>query len=329
MPVRGIARGGEKEALRCGMETFVHSISSVMIILMLTAVGYFCGARHWMGQETKAFIGRFLLSLAVPCMCIYSLKTSVDRDMLEQSGKMLLTVFLCSALSFLAAYIFARLLRVPRRRFGPFLVMCALSNSMFVGAAMCTELFGESSMPYVMLYFCISTGFTQTVGMGLIRWSGTNDSGFSPAMFAKLLKLPTIWGVVIGYLLVLADIDLPPLVMAFGKYMNGVVTPLALLLTGYIIYEIGLKNLRADRILTAALIFRFLLAPALCWMFCLLLGVDGLGRSVFVVESAMPVVTQAVVASSEYGADEQFAAQGAAVSTLACFVVIPVLMMLL
>ena len=35
------------------------------------------------------------------------------------------------------------------------------------------------------------------------------------------------------------------------------------------------------------------------------------------------------VAAAEYGAVEQLAAQGAAISTLACFVVTPVLMLLL
>ena len=35
------------------------------------------------------------------------------------------------------------------------------------------------------------------------------------------------------------------------------------------------------------------------------------------------------VGAAAYGADEQFAAQGAALSTLACFVVIPVLMLIL
>ena len=62
---------------------------------------------------------------------------------------------------------------------------------------------------------------------------------------------------------------------------------------------------------------------------CALLGIGGLVRSVYVVELAMPVVTQTVVAAAEYGADEEFAAQGAALSTIACFVVIPVLMLIL
>ena len=43
--------------------------------------------------------------------------------------------------------------------------------------------------------------------------------------------------------------------------MNNLVTPLALLLTGYIIHDIGLKNVRLDRDLGIAMVFRFLLRP--------------------------------------------------------------------
>ena len=103
----------------------------------------------------------------------------------------------------------------------------------------------------------------------------------------------------------------------------------ALLLTGYIIHDIGLKNVRLDRDLGIAMVFRFLLAPTLSVALCRAFGVTGLAHDVLVVETAMPVVTQTVVAAAEYGADEQLAAQGAAISTLACFVVTPVLMLLL
>ena len=75
--------------------------------------------------------------------------------------------------------------------------------------------------------------------------------------------------------------------------------------------------------------FRFLLAPALSVALCRAFGVTGLAHDVLIVETAMPVVTQTVVAAAEYGADEEFAAQGAALSTIACFVVIPVLMLIL
>ena len=48
-----------------------------------------------------------------------------------------------------------------------------------------------------------------------------------------------------------------------------------------------------------------------------------------VIEIAMPVMTQVVVFASDTGEDEHYAVIGMAASTLACFLVIPLLMVLL
>ena len=50
---------------------------------------------------------------------------------------------------------------------------------------------------------------------------------------------------------------------------------------------------------------------------------------VFIVESALPVVSQITVMAGAYGADEEYAATGACLSMLGCFLTIPVLMVIL
>lgn len=310
------------------METFLHAISSVTIILLLTATGYFCAAKGWLDAHAKAFISKFLMNVAIPMMCIYSFQTNLSLELLEQSAAMLLTGVCSCLLDFVLAFLLGRLLRLPRQKLGIFVMMCALSNCVFIGLAMCTELFGSECTPYVMLYWVVSTTFMQLVGISFVRWSG-EAGGFSKKMLLHFLKTPAILGTLTALALVLLDIHLPSVVLSYGRYMNSVVTPLALLLTGYIIHDIGLRRLRLDRTIGVMLCFRFIAAPAVCLLFCTLFDVSGFARSVYLVEAAMPVVTQTVVAASEYGADEQFAAQGAAISTLACFVVTPILMMLL
>ena len=57
----------------------------------------------------------------------------------------------------------------------------------------------------------------------------------------------------------------------------------------------------------------------ICWFFCHLFGMSGLPLSVFVVESALPVVSQVPVLAGAYGADDQYAATGAVLSTLCSF----------
>ena len=311
------------------MESFLHSVSSVMIILLLTAVGYFCAAKGWMGAETKAFLSKFLMSIAIPCMCIHGLTSNLTREMLLSSWRFLLVPFLATSLLFILSFFAAKLLRLPRKSFGVFMMMASLSNSIFIGYAMCRELFGDVCTPYVMLYYLVSTSFTQLLAIPLVRWSGEAGGSSASKMLLKFFKAPTVIAVFVGFGLVLTGVQLPSLARSFMSYMNGMVSPLALLLTGYIIYEIGLRSLRVDRVMGAVLAFRFVLAPLLQFVLCGTFGITGLGRSVMVIEASMPIVTQTVVASTEYGADSQLAAQGAAVTTIASFVVIPVLMFLL
>ena len=307
------------------LANLAHSVSSVSVVLLLTATGYVCAARGWIGPDAKAFLSRFIMTVAIPCMCIYGLTTRLTREMLAEYGRYLLVPLCCISLNYLLSF---RLLRLPRRSLGVFVVMCSMSNTMFIGYAMCYELFGEKSVPYIMLFYLVSTMFTQVVGLSVIRGAGESQHP-SPRERLRFLTSPAVLGVAAGFTLVLLGWPLPSLVRSYMGYMNGLVSPLALVLTGKIIHDIGLRSLRLDRNTVLMLLFRFVLAPGMVLLACSLLDVTGLTRSVFVIEAAMPVVTVTVVAAAEYGADERLAAQGAAVSTIACFFVIPILMLLL
>ena len=310
-------------------ETLLHSLNAVGVVLLLTACGYFVAALGWMSPEAKAFLSKFLMRVAVPVMCVYSLRTNLTREMLQSSWAILLVPALTSGLLAVLAELVGRALRLEPKQRSVFRMMCCVSNAMFIGYSMCRELFGEACTPYVMLFYLINTGYAQFVGvMGIRRASGQGGSTPGQAVLA-FLRTPSIVGMLIGILVILVDWQPPALLMSSARYINNTVTPLALLLAGNIIHEIGLKNLRIDRVVGATMAFRFLLAPAICLTLCGVLGVQGLARDALVVQTGMPVLTQAVVASTEYGGDEKLAARSVAVTTLACFVVIPILMLLL
>ena len=310
------------------MESFLNSVQSVAVILLLTATGYLCARVGWFTEEGKRFLNKFVITVAMPCTCVYGFTANLSRDMISQAHVLILISLVCIALSYALAILTGRLLRMPRKRFGVFVMMCAVSNSIFIGYAMCLELFGDVCTPYVMEFYMVNTVYTQVVGLAFVRWAGEAEP-LSPKMALKILRSPPIIGILLGYLLVLCELRLPGLVNSYCRYMNQIVSPLALLLTGRIIYETGLKNLRLERDGVLVLLFRFLITPLMFYAACTRFRVPDLARSVFVIEAAMPVVTLSVVAASEYGADEQFAAQGAAVTALASFFVIPILMIFL
>ncbi len=313
------------------MAGFLNALSASLVLLMLMSVGYFMGRAGWMTSVEKKFVSKFIINIAVPCNCITGILNNLHRDDLGEAGIMLVAGTCGVVVTLLVSVGLACLLKLPRERWGVFVAMAGLSNTLFIGIPVCTQLFGEVSMPYIMIYYLGHTAFLQSVGVILIERSGTvagtrtTVGGFLKTIFTK----PPILGVLAAIVLLVLDLRLPAPVMKFSEYISKTVAPLGLIYCGFIIYEVGLKNIRFMRGLPTMLVFRLAIAPVICLTFCNLFGMSGLARNVFVVESALPVVTQVTVMAGAYGADEKYAATGAALSTLGSFISIPILMMLL
>ena len=311
------------------MEKFINSWGSVAIVFLLTAVGYLCAAKGWMDAAAKRFVNKFLINLGIPVMCVYELTSRLDRNEILQFAPMILVSFASLVLTLLLAVLAERLfLHMKRERKGIFLLMCSTTNSLFVGLAMCTQIFGDACTPYVMMFYLANTIMIQLVCQPIVRKNGSVP-GEKPFRLTDMLKTPTVIGVLTGCAAVLLNIKLPGVLGQAAMYVSRTITPLALFMTGYIIYEIGLKNLRIDRDQLVVILFRFVICPAIGIGLCALFGLTSMIRDLVAVELAMPVLSMAVVYASAYGADEQFAAQGAAVTTLGCFAAIPFLVLIL
>jgi len=209
--------------------------------------------------------------------------------------------------------------------------MAGMSNTLFIGIPVCTQLFGEESMPYIMLYYLGNTAFLQSVGILLIERAGSKsgEKGGPGKFLRDMFSKPPILSVILTVALLALGLRPPQVIMRFADYISGSVSPLALIYCGFIVYEVGLKNLKFLRGLPTMLVLRFAAAPVICLGCCTLLGMTGLPLQVFVVESALPVVSQVTVMAGAYGADEEYAAVGACLSVLCCFFTLPVLMLLI
>lgn len=313
------------------MAGFFNALSASVVLLLIMSIGYLMGKLGWMGHQEKVFLSKYIVNIAVPCNCIVGLLNNLDRDSLAQTGRMLvvgiLQVISCLLISALAAVI----LRLPRSRWGVFVAMAGLSNTIFIGIPVCTQLFGEQCMPYLMTYYLASTVFSQSVGVMLVERAGTAGGTKTtlPGFLKDMLSKPPILGVSFSVLLLVLGLRPPEFLMRFAGYVSNSVSPLALIYCGFIIYEVGLKNLRFMPGLPTMLVIRLVMSAGLCWWMCGLFGMSGLPRDVFVVECALPVVTQVTVMAGAYGADEEYAATGACLSIFGSFITIPVLMLLL
>lgn len=248
-----------------------------------------------------------------------------------QAGGMVATAILSVVITVLASAGVAMLLRLPHGRWGVFVAMAGFSNTLFIGIPVCTQLFGETSMPYIMLYYIGHTALMQSVGVMLVERAGAKpgQKGGIVQFLRDVFLKPPILSVIFSVLMLTLGWKLPNTLMRFANYISGSVSPLALIYCGFIVYEVGLKNLRFLRGLPIMLVMRLAIAPIISLSCCSLLGMEGLALQVFVVESALPVVSQVTVMAGAFGADEEYAATGACLSILGSFITIPVLMLVL
>lgn len=313
------------------MAGFFNALSACLVLLMLMAVGYFMGARGWMTAREKGFVSKYIINIAVPCNCIVGLLDNLDRSSLMQAGGMVATAILSVVITVLASAGVAMLLRLPHGRWGVFVAMAGFSNTLFIGIPVCTQLFGETSMPYIMLYYIGHTALMQSVGVMLVERAGAKpgQKGGIVQFLRDVFLKPPILSVIFSVLMLTLGWKLPNALMRFANYISGSVSPLALIYCGFIVYEVGLKNLRFLRGLPIMLVMRLAIAPIISLSCCSLLGMEGLALQVFVVESALPVVSQVTVMAGAFGADEEYAATGACLSILGSFITIPVLMLVL
>ena len=315
------------------MGEFLNSVSAVFVIFLLLSVGYLLGALGWLTKQEKGFISKYVVNIAVPVNCIVGVLNNFSRDELTSAGLQIFVGALVVTFTLVLGAGVATALKLPRNRWGLFVAMSGISNTMFIGLPMTQQLFGPVSLPHMMTYFLASSIFTQTVAVVLCEQAGVKGEGGKKYNFLKMLsgmfKKPPVIGICLAVAMLLLDFRPPQVLMNAAGYISNTVTPMALMYCGFVLYEVGLKNLRFLPGLPAMLFIRLIVAPVICTLVCMVFGVDGLAHDVFVVMSALPVVTQVTVMAGAYGADEQYAAIGSSMSLLGIFITIPVIMTIL
>ncbi len=312
-------------------EVFWQAVSSVSVILLLTATGYLLGVKGLMDKKAKTFISRLLMTLLVPFNCINGIITNLTRDTISQYGIYLLISLVAMALSNLLAFLVCKIFRVPKNKTGLFIHMGANSNAIFIGLAICREIFGDACAPFVMVFYVLNSFSIWLISVIAVRWSFDYERESFGRLLLKVLLSPPVIGVSIGLVLVLLDVHLPSFASSFIRHLSSVVTPLAIMMTGFIIYELGLKSLVMDKATALLMLMRFVLAPGIFFIIFKILGMEGLGPQTTMIVAAMPAPTMAVVLGSQYGGEEgeRFASQGVVWTTLAMFIVTPLLRVLI
>lgn len=311
------------------MDIFLRSISGILVILGMILVGFVIGERGWFDDKSRGLIAKLVTQVALPCYMLYTItQRFTAADLLKMLPALRFPALSMVVLLGIATAV-ARIFAVRQDRRGLFISMFFNSNTIFVGLPINQALFGDASIPYVLIYYMCNTTFFWTLGTYLIQRDGEGEAQFDLKTSLKKVFSPPLMGFILGLVMVMLQIKLPAFLASDLQYLGNLTTPLSMIFIGLSVSHVGVKQLVLGKEQLLILLGRFLVAPLLMASIVYWVPLPSLMKQVFIIQSAMPVMTNAPVVARLYGADSDYAAVMVTETTLATMVVIPILMLLM
>ena len=311
------------------MDIFLRSISGILVILGMILVGFVIGEKGWFDDKSRGLLAKLVTQVALPCYMLYTItQRFTAADLLKMLPALRFPALSMVILLGIATGV-ARIFAVRQDRRGLFISMFFNSNTIFVGLPINQALFGDASIPYVLIYYMCNTTFFWTLGTYLIQRDGEGGAQFDLKTSLKKVFSPPLMGFLLGLVLVMLQIKLPAFLASDLQYLGNLTTPLSMIFIGLSVSHVGVKQLVLGKDQLLILLGRFLVAPLLMATIVYWVPLPSLMKQVFIIQSAMPVMTNAPVVARLYGADSDYAAVMVTETTLATMVVIPILMLLM
>lgn len=314
------------------MEFILKALEGIFSIVFMIGIGFVLSRRGWFDEYSSALIARLVTTIALPLYMIVSISKNFDHNKLVSMAPDLLLPICSMLLAFGAGKFAARLFKIKKSRRGIFCTNFFIANTMFIGLPVNLALFGEKSIPAVMLYYMVNTTFFWTLGVhnivqDTLAKTQQKQAFFSEAALKKVFS-PPLAGFIIGIILVLLDFRLPYFLLNSFQYVGNLTTPLSLVFIGIEMSRIPLGEIGFDKDLLLGVAGRFLICPLCVLVLVPLLPVTVLSAQVFTMQATMPAMTQMAIVAKTYGADSAYAATLSFLTVLLGIIVVPVYMTL-
>lgn len=271
------------------------------------SVGWAWG--RWGPGYDRNLITALIANVGAPCL-VFSKLTA-----LEVEASALLQIATAAALAIASfAVIGAIVLRVWGLPFHTFLAPMVFGNAGNLGMSLCLFAFGSPGLALAVCFYAVMA--TVHFTLGIMIWSGR----FS---LYELARNPLSWTALLAVLVIAGEVRVPLWIRNTTELLGGFTIPLMLLTLGVSISE--LRVARLPRTIALSLL-RLGMGAAVGIGLAELLGFEGIGRGVLILECAMPAAVFNYLLAQRYGRSPEQVASIVVVSTLIAFLLLPVLL---
>ena len=309
-------------------------VSALLPALITVLVGYFAARHHDFGLENAQVLNRMVLTYALP-LSIFVATVRTTRAALVQDVPLLIVLAVAIVGVYAVVFLLSRyLFRLPPGKSALGALAASAPNAPFVGPAVLGYLFGPASgipiaLVGILSYLSVAPATIvflslDTQGRSQTAQPGTQAATSSAAprvdvlsTIVGTLKQPLVWLPVIGFVIVLSGLSIPPLFTSALDLLGQSAAGVALFSAGIILASFDVV---VDRWVLSITAIKNIVQPALVWAALLALGYSNPLLSEAVVTTSLPVFVLVAMLALQYHTAETEATSALLVSIVGSLV---------
>lgn len=304
------------------MKVFTATINQMLILYLFMAVGYFLNKKNLLVKETSNVISKLEAYILVPCLVFSTFAKYSTVENFKAKSSYILYGFGVMAVSWGIGAFLARIFAKESYLRRIYTYSFAVANFSFMGYAVVAGVFGQEALFDYMMFALPINLYTYSFGIASLKPQKQGKLSFK--MFLNPICISMALGIVCG----LIKIPLPAFLTKAIDMAGATMSPLAMLLTGFVVGNFSLKLLMSQKKIYFASVLRLIVIPTFLVSILLLIGADKEIIKVTLCATAMPIGINSVLFPAAYGGDTTPGASMALVSHIPAIVTIPLMFLI-
>lgn len=300
-----------------GINTVITQIISLFLVAL---VGFYGGKRNIIDENLSNGLSKLLVEITTPFLVISSFSVSYSSNISNNVIK----AFIYSIIIFTLTPLLVKplLIGIDKENRNVFEFAMVFSNCGFMGFPIAQSVFGNEGVVYAAIFNMVFNIFVWTYGVMLFN----STSSFKEVL--KSLKNPGILSAVIGLLIMVFSIKIPPIFMNTMKMVGGLTTPISMLIIGSLLSKSELQKIVKDKSMYYGSLIKLILIPASLYFVSLLFRENSMVLKTLILMQAMPAGAFTTIFAENFNKNKEYSAFIVSFSSLLSIVTIPIVIKL-
>jgi predicted permease len=281
-------------------------VQNILPIFLVASLGYWLRRTYKLDPKPLATVVFNGFSPALVFSSLVSTQLPLE-ELAQLASFALVTILALGVVSVLGG----RLLGFNRREIVVLALVVMFANTGNYGLTLNQIRYGNAGLSRAVVFYAVSSILIYTLGVFLVSMGRMNWR----AALARLTRVPAVYAVALAVIVYSAQIPIPaPLMQAIDLAAAGAI-PAMIVILGMNIA--GLQGFTTLRFTLPAASLRLVGGALVAALVASLIGLNGLGRSISIIEASTPTAVLTTVLATEFDAEPAAVTSVVVLSTLA------------